>query len=867
MAVAERRHPAVTEDNFNRKGFWALIATQFQGAFNDNLYKYLMIFFLWGMVEQSGLSDVPFHISFWGLDLAVDRSRMINAVATFLFALPFILFAAICGAISDRYSKQRVAVATKYLEVFVMALGGVAFYTGSVWLVWVVLFLMATQSAIFGPAKYGIMPEILPEARLSWGNGILQMGTIVAVIAGTGLAGPLFGGLKSQVYMTAMVLVVLSCIGLVSSFFITRPPAANPAQRLPYSPMGGMGRYFAAIWNDKILFYIVIGYVYFWFAGSFFQQNVLDFAKSQLLFQEAETSYLLASIGLGIGIGAVAAGYLSRGKIETGLIAIGAVGMTFFSMLIALVHPASGVAVIDHTLTPYHYFAFLMVFGLGFFAGFFDVPLAASIQERSPNDMKGGVIAATNMLTWFAMAFSAVLYFALAAAKLDAFDIFLLNALLALGIGILMCTRLPIIVLRTGLWIATGTIYRLKVHGREKLPDKGGALYVGNHISLIDALFIMASTDRDLCFLVGADVNSQRWSRRVARWLDVITIEPNATAQQIETAVQQMRERIAEGYVICIPSEPRFAAEGPEMPWHHDYQVLLGGLDVPVVPVHLTRLWGTVYEFHAGQLKRKKLKRIPQHIQVTYGDPLPARTPAVAVREQIQFLGTASYTRRKLRYDQLHRGFIGMARKNLKQMAIADQTTGELSYFKTLVGSIAFARKLNKLLDKQKMVGVLVPPTVGGTLTNVALQIMGRVPVNLNYSASKDALASAIRQCGITQVLTARQVLERLQIELPVEAVFLEDIRKTVSGKDRVVGMLLALLAPVSLIERVCGSPRGRTPEDLATIIFSSGSEGDPKGVMLTQRNILTNIEAAMEIFPHGPKDCMLGFLPFFHSF
>jgi acyl-[acyl-carrier-protein]-phospholipid O-acyltransferase/long-chain-fatty-acid--[acyl-carrier-protein] ligase len=237
------------------------------------------------------------------------------------------------------------------------------------------------------------------------------------------------------------------------------------------------------------------------------------------------------------------------------------------------------------------------------------------------------------------------------------------------------------------------------------------------------------------------------------------------------------------------------------------------------------------------------------------------------VREKIQWLGTDSYMQRPLRFDQLHRGFIRMARKHLKSMAIADQTTGELSYFKTLVGSIVFGRKLNALLDKQKMVGVLVPPTVGGTLTNIALQIMGRVPVNLNYSASKDALASAIRQCNITQVITARQVIERLQIELPVEAIFLEDIRPTVSGKDRIIGMLLGLLAPVRLIEYVCGSRGRRRPSDLATIIFSSGSEGDPKGVMLTQHNILTNIEAAMEIFPHGRGDCMLGFLPFFHSF
>jgi acyl-[acyl-carrier-protein]-phospholipid O-acyltransferase/long-chain-fatty-acid--[acyl-carrier-protein] ligase len=867
MAVSERRHPAVTEETFNRKGFWALIVTQFQGAFNDNLYKYLMIFFLVGLVRDAGLLDVQQEFDILGWTLKVDRGPLIYSAATFVFSLPFIFFAAFAGALSDRYSKQRVAVGTKYLEVAVMALGGVAFLVGEAWLVWPVLFLMATQSAIFGPAKYGIMPEILPEPRLSWGNGILQMGTVVAVIAGTALAGPLYTGLEDQVYLTALVLMGFSVVGLITAHFITRPPAANPGQRLPRTPIGSMGRYFGVILRDKILFYIVIGYVYFWFAGAFFQQNVLNYADKELHLNPAFTSYLLAAVGLGIAIGALAAGYLSRGKIELGLIPIGSVGMTLFAMLISFPPPAGMEAGADGGASGYFYFAACALFGLGFFAGVFDVPLAASIQERAPDSMKGGVIAATNMLTWFAMAFSAILYFALAAADFNAYHIFLVTAVLSLGIGLLICLRLPVTLLRAALWFATSTVYRLRVRGRDNLPDKGGALYVANHISLIDALFILASTDRDMYFLAGSDVYSQKWSRRIAKWLNIITVEPHGSPAQLEETMREVRRRIEQGYVVCIPSEARFAADGPEMPWHSDYQILLGELDVPVVPVHITRLWGTLYEFRDGTLQRKSLKKLPQHIVVHYGETLPARSPAFLVREKIQWLGTDSYMQRPLRFDQLHRGFIRMARKHLKSMAIADQTTGELSYFKTLVGSIVFGRKLNALLDKQKMVGVLVPPTVGGTLTNIALQIMGRVPVNLNYSASKDALASAIRQCNITQVITARQVIERLQIELPVEAIFLEDIRPTVSGKDRIIGMLLGLLAPVRLIEYVCGSRGRRRPSDLATIIFSSGSEGDPKGVMLTQHNILTNIEAAMEIFPHGRGDCMLGFLPFFHSF
>ena len=863
---------ASLEKPINKRGFWALIITQFQGAFNDNLYQFLIIFFLLSKVAPG---TVPSSEGMSWLGRLFQTEDFVYAFASFIFAVPFIIFPAIFGALADKYSKQRVAIGTKYLEIFIMALGGAAFYTGNQAFCWFVLFCMATQSAIFSPAKYGIIPEIMPEPRLSWANGILQMGTIIAIITGTGLAGSVSEAFRGRTYLASLLLVVLSSLGTLSSHFITRPPAANPAQRIPRNPLlpwAGMGRYFRAIWGERLLFNVVLGYVYFWFGGALVRQSVLKFAHSSLGLSDALTTYWVAMMGLGIGVGAVAAGYLSREKIETGIVPVGAIGMGIFSLLLGItgiglgdtggVAPATGIGI----GTGMYVFVIGIMFWLGFFAGFFDVPLAAAIQARAPLAIRGGVIATTNMLTFVGIAFASIFFYALSVAGLSPSGLFFVCALMSAGMGLYISYRIPTIFLRAGIWILANSFYRIRVLGRGNVPEEGGALFVANHASIIDAMVLMASTDRDVTFLVGQDVLQAPGTRRLCRYLNLLPIDPHGGDSHIEEVLARARAIIAAGGVVCVPEEPRFAPDGAVMPYHQDYRHILGDVRAPIVPVQLSRLWGVIYNFRDGRFHIRRPARLPFHIMVNYGVPV-ASGAGFEVRQAIRTLATESYESRPQAYQLLHRGFVKVARRNRKRLAVADAISGELSYFKTLVGSIAFARKLNALLDKQPITGVLLPPSIGGTLANIALQIMGRVPVNLNYTASRECMVSAAKQCGITQVLTSRKFLERLPMEVPGQPIFLEDIRETVSKKDQIVALLYALFAPVRIIEWSVGSPRGRSSEDLATIIFSSGSEGEPKGVMLTQRNVLCNIEASLETFPHIMTDRMMAFLPFFHSF
>ncbi len=327
-------------------------------------------------------------------------------------------------------------------------------------------------------------------------------------------------------------------------------------------------------------------------------------------------------------------------------------------------------------------------------------------------------------------------------------------------------------------------------------------------------------------------------------------------------------EALKNGEVVCIFAEGQVTRTGHILPFRKSLERITKGIDVPLVPVHIDRLWGTVINYTGHQFKWKLPNRIPYPILVNYGKVLPSSTPSWAVRTAVQELGTVADERLN-RYDVLlHRTFVRAARRHPLRIAAADERSGPLKYAMTLIGAVVLARKLRPILGDEKMVGLLMPPSVGGAVVNIALLLMGKVPVNLNYTASNEIIANCAKQCDIKHTLTAKLFLQKLpSLEPPGEAVYLDDLRESVTKKDRIQSALIAFLTPVSILERFCGTKGKPSTDDLCTIIFSSGSSGDPKGIMLSHRNVASNIESVMQVFPHRNDDCIMGILPFFHSF
>lgn len=854
MATTINHAPVRADKSNYKRGFWALMATQVQGAFSDNLFRWVIVFFLLRhAAELSG--EAP----------TLSDTNLVTGLATVLFSVPFILFPGIFGAISDRFSKQRVAAFTKALEVGIMTLGLLALITGEAWFLWVILFLMTTQSALFSPAKYGILPEILPESRLPWGNGYLQMGTTIAIIAGTLTAGALFEALypNNAIHWVSVILIALAVTGFLASTMITRPAPANPSRRIPFWPYGGIGPNLYIIWKDRWLMLTVLGWTYFWLAGALMQNNIISLGTVALALSEAQMSYLQGALALGIAVGAVAAGYMSRGKIEVGLIPLGALGLALFTGLLSI--EALGFTMV-----------LPLFFGAGFFGAIFLVPVAATLQQRAPDHAKGGIIATSNIFSSAGICLAGVIFLAMSRIEIggyvihldiDPYLVFGIISALTVAVGIYVCILLPVFLLRFLLWILANTIYRVRVLGRDNIPEKGGALLVANHTSFLDALVILASMDRPVRFVMYQGIYEVPWVKPLAKMMNAIPITPGGGPREVVQSLRSATEAIKQGDLVCIFAEGQITRTGQMLPFRKGFERIMQGVEAPIVPVHIDQIWGSIFSFADGRFFWKLPARVPFPITVNYGKPMPSDTNAYELRAAIQVLGTEAQATRKGEAELLHRKFVHVARRHPRRLCIADNRSGALSFFKTLVGSVVLARKLKALLGQEEMVGVLLPQGVGSTLTNIALTMMGKVVVNLNYTASAESIASSARQCGMKQVVTAKAFLEQFPVKVPGDAIFLEDVMKSVEKKDRLKAILPALFMPIRRLERSLGAPRDRSSDDLATIIFSSGSEGEPKGIMLTHYNVMSNIEASIQVFPHEKWDVLVGILPFFHSF
>jgi acyl-[acyl-carrier-protein]-phospholipid O-acyltransferase / long-chain-fatty-acid--[acyl-carrier-protein] ligase len=299
------------------RGFWSLIVTQFEGAFNDNALKTLVLFV--------------------GLNMALSPQwhEALVPLTAGLFSLPFILFSMWGGFLADRFSKRSVTVGVKLLEIGIMTFATLGFLLRNLPMGLVAIFLMGVHSAVFGPSKYGLLPELLPERRLSWGNGLLELGTFLAIISGVAAGGLLYSALKGREVWSGAVLILLAVGGVGFSLGITRVPAADPKRKFSVNFLAELWQQIRLMRQDRVLWLACLGNIYFWFIGLLLQQGVLDYGENVLKAGELRTSYLLAALAIGIGVGSFAAGYMSGGKIEYGLVPLGSLGICIFAAVLS----------------------------------------------------------------------------------------------------------------------------------------------------------------------------------------------------------------------------------------------------------------------------------------------------------------------------------------------------------------------------------------------------------------------------------------------------------------------------------------------------------------------------------------------------
>jgi len=845
-----------------RRGFWSLIVTQFQGAFSDNALKTLVTFLAIG----AGATQA--------------EKYKVSELITAMFSMPFILFSMAGGYLADHYSKRAVTISVKGFEIGVMLLATAGLASGHLTLALVCVFLMGVHSAFFGPSKYGLLPELLSEKLLSWGNGVLELGTWIAIIVGMVVGGFLASSFHGEQGWSGLILLGLAAFGLAVSLGISRVPAADPAKRFRANFVVELWAEIQRIRCDRVLWLAVLGNTFFSFLAALVSLNIMFYGMGTLGLDERHTSYLLGVMAVGVGVGSFAAGYLSGGKIEYGLVPLGSIGLTVCGALLAWPRVTFVSAAVNLAL-------------LGFFGGFYIVPVSAIMQHRPERARKGAVLAASNLLSFAGILLASGAHYLLALQlHMNPLGLFLALGAMSLAATVYVVVLLPDSLLRLLLWMFTHSIYRIRVEGRDNIPEKGGALFVCNHVSFVDALLLLASTDRPLRPIMFKDIYDHPVVKPFAKIMRAIPISSQLRPREMIKSLREASEAIKNGEVVVIFAEGQITRIGQLLPFRRGFERVMKDVDAPIIPVCLDNVWGSIFSYDRGRFLWKIPRYFPYPVAVSYGKPMPPTATPFEVRQAVQELNTEAWQHRKRNMLLLHRAFVRKARHHPWRFFMADAPvrrsataregarTPSLCFGAALTRTIFLAHRLKLAWQGQDMVGILLPPSVPGALVNYAALLMGKVPVNLNYTANDETIASCARQCNLKTVVTSKAFLEKVKVTVPTNAIYLEDLIAKPRMGEKLMALMMTWTLPVALLESVLGSRGSGVPaansslihhpsslDNLATVIFSSGSTGDPKGVMLTHFNIGSNVEQMGQTFAFRKGDRILGILPFFHSF
>ncbi len=418
--------------------------------------------------------------------------------------------------------------------------------------------------------------------------------------------------------------------------------------------------------------------------------------------------------------------------------------------------------------------------------------------------------------------------------------------------------------------ILLNTIYKLTVVGRKNIPLDSGALLVSNTASYIDHALVLAALPRPVRFFMGREYYEHPLINPLARAAKAIPISNTDNPKTTGRALQEARNAIKNGELVCIFAEGAVTRTGNMLPFGRGLEFIMRGLNAPIVPMHLDRIWGSTFSMVNGKMAWRLPKMLPYPITITFGKRMPGAARVHDVRLAVQELSAEAFNLRGDSQKKLHVNFLYEAKRHPFKFCMADSLGVNLTYGKTLAGMLVFSARLfpgTEDLQPEEKVGVFLPTSGASVLVNGAVMMAGKIPVNLNYTASREILESCVRQCGMKRIITSRAFLEKLSFAPLPGMIFAEDVKAEVSALEQLVTFLKVLVLPAALIKRFCFRGDTSSINDVATIIFSSGSTGEPKGVMLTHRNISSNIEGIYQIFSLVPEDILMSILPFFHSF
>ncbi|MFO1185343.1 MAG: acyl-[ACP]--phospholipid O-acyltransferase [Bauldia sp.] len=823
--------------------FWC----QFFSAFNDNFLKNALAFLA---LYRLGLEEV-------------------GPLAVAVFMLPSFLLSGLGGQWADRYDKALVARRLKFAEIGIVALAVAGFLAESLVVLFVALLLFGVVSALFSPIKYGILPDHLAEEDLPAANALVEAATFLAILCGT-VAGGLVAARGANPAIFAVLVVSFAVLSWLASRAV--PPTAEsvPTLKVDWNVFASTKALLDVFRGDRRLWRCALAVAWFWAVGGAVLSIQPVLVKSGLGGAEVVGTAFLLIFAIGIAMGSVVASLLSGGRANLLLVPIGGVIMALFMLDIGFVSRGLSALASDRGLgdvlgSGVGLRLAVDSFGLSLAGGLFAVPSFVAVQMWSAMAFRARTIAATNVLTSGLIAVGGGLVFGAVAFGLTPSTIFLALGVASLGATVLAVRFLPVNVVRDTLAMVFRLAARVEVKGLENLKKAGpGAIIAVNHVSYVDAALALSLLDHDAVFAIDRGIISRWWVKPFLRFTRALPIDPGKPM-----ATRALINEVKSGETLIIFPEGRLTVTGGLMKVYDGAGLIAERTASPVVPVRIDGLEQTLFTRLGRDQARRRLRprvtvSILEPVRLTVPEGLVGRKKRLAAGSALYNIMSDLVFRTTPADRTLVEGLIAAAKRHGPGAKVLDDPSGtKLSYRRLIAGANILGRRLANFADVGGAVGLMLPNANGAALAIVGLISAGRVPAMINYTAGAANILAACRAAKVTHVATSRAFIEKAKLDPLVAAlgeavtlVYLEDVRAKISGRERLLGLARGL-RPLTR----------RKADDPAVILFTSGSEGTPKGVVLSHRNILSNVAQAAARIDFGRRDRLFAALPLFHSF
>ncbi|WP_028863465.1 acyl-[ACP]--phospholipid O-acyltransferase [Psychromonas aquimarina] len=801
-----------------------------------------------------------------------QQQVLLTALVNGLILIPFILLLTPAGFISDKHPKNRVIRISAWAAVVLTLAITVCYYLGLFWFAFAMTFLLAVQSTFYSPAKYGYIKPLFGKEKLAQANGLVQAVSIVAILAGTLVYSLLFESLYQPEFSNpalilqsmaplAWLLVINSIIELIMAYRLPnleQKQADKSFNWNKYRSGAYLKESLSPFIERKVIRLSIIGLAMFWSIGQMLLASFPAYAKAN--FSVTNTLIIQATIaatGVGIALGSWLAGRWSKDHIETGLIPLGAAGIAAALWFLPFMQSSAAQAV--------------CFFAVGIMGGIFIVPLNALIQFHAGSGEMGKVLALNNWVQNIGMASFLVITACFSFYGFDSHFLLTFTALVAILGGIYTVYKLPQSLVRIVLNWSISRHYKVSVQGMKNIPEQGGVLLLGNHVSWVDWAVLQIACPRPVRFVMEKKIFSRWYLCWFFKALGCIPIESSASSKRSLTEIAAVLDQ---GEVVALFPEGLISRNGHLAEFKRGFELACkkAEQELAIVPFYIRGLWGSKFSRSSDKLKEVRRQGVFRDLVVAFAQEMPKSSSAEQVKRRVFDLSVLSWKKHAAELPNIGCAWIDAVKRVGSQTSITDSTGTVLSAQQSLVGAISLSKLIKKSCKTQN-VGLLLPTSAGGVVANMAAVIAGKTIVNLNYTASRDAVADAVKQAQLTHVYTSKLFLKKLHkrgIDLTdvlqdVQVEYLEETLKQVKQSHKAARLLLVKCLPAWLLKALYVTKV--KSQQAAAILFSSGSEGAPKGVMLSHTNIMANLKQVSDVLNTQESDVVLGSLPLFHAF